>query len=136
MIVLECNQTTFFDIDETVLIWDVPPGMEDQTIVFDNFGINVRLLPHFKHIEQMKRHKARGHTVICWSAGGWAWVKAVIETLKLEQYVDLIIEKPSWFYDDLPAREFMPEINRVYYDYKTLKQKNDTDVNKEDEGEI
>lgn len=121
MIVLPSEQIVYFDVDDTIIIWDVPKHLEDKTIVFDNFGVPVKLLPHFKHIEQMKKHKARGHVIVCWSAGGYAWAEAVVKTLNLEQYVDLVLSKPNWVYDDLPASEFIPEINRVYYKIEDTK---------------
>jgi hypothetical protein len=67
------------------------------------------LLPHRLHIEQLRKHKMRGHTVIVWSAGGYDWAAAVVKTLGLENIVDLVISKPIWVYDDLPPNEFMPK---------------------------
>jgi phosphoserine phosphatase len=59
-------------------------------------------------IEQLKKHKIRGHTIIVWSAGGSKWAAEAIKFLELEAYVDLVIEKPRWMYDDKQAEEFMP----------------------------
>jgi hypothetical protein len=62
----------------------------------------------------MKKHKARGHKIVVWSAGGWEWAKSVVETLELTEIVDLVMSKPAWFYDDIPSSSFMPEHNRIY----------------------
>lgn len=142
MKVLPCSQTTFFDVDDTLVMWNPPnPGdpdiievicptsrtyrgllelMEDGSL--NPVDINpdavevgswtVRIKPHNKHIAQLKAHKDRGHTIIVWSAGGWEWAEAAVRALKLEKYVDLVIEKPTWYYDDLPCQEFMGK--RIY----------------------
>lgn len=47
--------------------------------------------------------------MVVWSAGGWDWAEAVVKTLKLENFVDLVISKPTWTYDDLQPSEFIPK---------------------------
>lgn len=117
------DMVVMFDVDDTLVVWDFPKELDEQAITFDNFGVNVRLLPHYKHIDQMKRHAARGHMIYVWSAGGHEWAGEVIKTLGLEKYVNHIMSKPQWYYDDLRAEEFLPEINRVYYDPLTKLEK-------------
>lgn len=136
MKVLPCKQPTYFDVDDTLVMWNRPAADDPDAIEItcptsrtERFLLEMtddgnlepdtptetvsvgtwteRLKPHKKHIEQLKLHKLRGHTVIVWSAGGWEWAEAVVRALKLEQYVDLVIEKPMWFYDDLMPNEFM-----------------------------
>lgn len=136
MKVLPCSQTTFFDVDDTLIMWNRPsvddPNAieitcptsralraiqdlnEDGSLTPDadvepiEVGTWVeRVTPHKKHIEQLKLHKLRGHTIVVWSAGGWEWAEAAVRALKLEKYVDLVIEKPTWYYDDLQPHEFM-----------------------------
>lgn len=136
MKVLPCNQPTYFDVDDTLIMWNRPvvddPDVieitcptsrtmrtlmemsDDGSLAPDTPSEPVevgswteRVKPHRKHIEELKKHKMRGHTVIVWSAGGWEWAEAVVRALKLEKYVDLVLEKPTWYYDDLPAQEFM-----------------------------
>ena len=114
MHVLNNDMTVFFDIDDTLVLWDIPEDKKDRCIEFNKFGIKVKLLPHLKHIEQIKRHAARGHIVICWSAGGVKWCKEVIKKLKLESYVTLVMCKPQFYYDDLEPQEFLPLSKRIY----------------------
>lgn len=126
MIVIPCKQTTFVDVDDTLVMWNATPEqLEKDGVDFecpgsmhdiDNDGNpewspswTARLLPHKKHIEQIKKHKMRGHTIIVWSQGGFDWAAAVVKALKLEDFVDLVISKPTWMYDDLPAAGFMPK---------------------------
>lgn len=124
MIVIPCKQATFFDVDDTLVMWNATPEeLEARGVDFECPGALVtidedgtesfapawkqRLLPHRYHIEQLIKHKQRGHTIIVWSAGGYDWAAAVVKALKLENYVDLVISKPTWFYDDLMPDEFM-----------------------------
>lgn len=113
--VLQSDKVVFCDIDDTIVKWN-PTQEEINTkgVAFNNYGWQVMLVPHYAHIEQIKRHKAIGHKVIFWSAGGWEWANEVIKTLELTEYADAIMSKPSWFIDDLPASAFMPEHNRIY----------------------
>jgi FMN phosphatase YigB (HAD superfamily) len=126
MLVVNCKQTVFFDVDCTLAMWDATPeqleayGIEIECpgslVDIDNDGNESyapawkqMILPHRKHIEQLKKHKMRGHTVIVWSAGGYDWAEAVIKAFKLAEYVDLVISKPIWCYDDLQPNEFIPK---------------------------
>lgn len=125
MFVMKCQQTVFCDVDDTLVMWNATPDQlekrgitiecpistyyneegEQKTIE----GWTQRLLPHRKHIDQLIKHKLRGHTVIVWSAGGYDWAEAVVKALKLEKIVDLVISKPIWTYDDLQPIEFIPK---------------------------
>lgn len=126
MVVIPCKQIVFFDVDDTLVAWDATPeqleerGIEiicpGSLVSVDEDGTQgfapewkQLILPHRKHIEQLKKHKMRNHTVVVWSAGGWDWAHAAVKALKLEKFVDLVISKPTWTYDDLPASEFMPK---------------------------
>lgn len=111
MIVIRNDQTVYVDVDETLILWDCDPSHPDA---FWIGGQCVR--SHKKHIDQVKKHKARGHQIVIWTQGGYDWAEQAVKLLKLEDYVDLVIRKPMWFYDDITASEFMPEINRIYYD--------------------
>lgn len=111
----------YYDVDDTLVSWRTYPKRGRDSIEFED--------PHTKgsiflnaitpHIDALKSHKLRGHTVIVWSAGGADWAEEVVRKLNLSAYVDACMSKPNWFYDDLPASEFMPEINRKYFPNKT-----------------
>jgi len=124
MIVVPCKQTVFCDVDDTLVLWSpTQEQLEKEGIDFEcpgSFALIddelvksppwiARLVPHKLHIEQLRKHKMRNHTIIVWSAGGWDWAEAVVRTLKLENVVDLVISKPTWVYDDLQPAEFMPK---------------------------
>jgi FMN phosphatase YigB (HAD superfamily) len=92
-----------FDVDDTLVMWDVPSGRERECILFDNFGFAEWLLPHYAHIKLLKQFKVRGQRVIVWSQGGPKWAAEVVKRLGLENWVDRVMSKPKWIVDDLPA---------------------------------
>lgn len=101
---LKSDNNHFYDVDDTLILWDYPTEYENQAIEFDCYGVTVRALPHFKHIENLKRAIARGHHVWVWSQGGWEWAEEVVKKLGLEDIIpnEKIICKPKWIFDDLP----------------------------------
>lgn len=98
MQVLKSNHPTYFDVDGTLALW------KEETFI-----------PNEAIITSIKQHHERGHTVIVWSAGGVNWATRVVLQFGLERYVDYVIAKPSWVYDDLPASEFIPESHRFWF---------------------
>lgn len=129
---IRCNQPVFCDVDDTLIMWNLaPPDHPDSIpitcpytrnrVVTDKdepFGEEQEsevqswteyVVPNKEQVEQLKRHKVRGHTVIVWSAGGYEWAEVAVKALGLEKYVDVVMEKPHWVYDDLPSHEFMPK---------------------------
>lgn len=101
----------FFDVDDTLVSWkyfnEFKEGMIEFIDPYDD--ATLYLEPIKETIEQLKTHKLRHHKVVVWSAGGAEWAEEVAIKLGIDCYVDLYLSKPSWFYDDLPASEFMPE---------------------------
>lgn len=114
--------TVFWDVDDTLVKWGnaTPEEMNDaipitcpiSSAIIDEEDVIVQpwteyLRPHKKHIAQIKLHKMRGHRNIVWSAGGAEWAEAVVQALGIEEYVDIVMGKPSWYYDDLRCDEYM-----------------------------
>jgi len=51
---------------------------------------------------------ARGHAIVVWSGGGADWAEAVVKALKLEEFVDVVTAKPTYYIDDIAgAREWI-----------------------------
>lgn len=104
----------YFDCDDTLVSWKTYPKRSKNSVEFEDPHTHeclyLEAIP--QTIEAMKSHKLRGHTVIVWSAGGADWAEEVVRKLNISKYVDAVMSKPDLFYDDLPASEFMPEINR------------------------
>ena len=113
--VLESDNVMYVDIDETLVLWEATSEQKQKYGVdFDHFGEPAVLVPHKKHIQIIKNSKARGHTIVFWSQGGYEWCKQIVTKLGLLGYADAILSKPKWFLDDLPSSAFMPEANRIY----------------------
>ena len=116
MIIIK-GPTAYCDVDDTLVSWKTYPKRGKNSVEFidpyDNSALYLNVI--HEHVEALKLHKLRGHNVVVWSAGGGEWAEVVVKKLQLESYVDLCIDKPHWFYDDLPASQFMPEISRKYY---------------------
>lgn len=101
-----------FDVDDTLVIWGDFYGVPHEgavPFICPYSGGTNYLIPHKKHIQLLKQYTGRGMCVMVWSAGGTQWAKSVINTLGLEDYVDLIITKPSKLIDDLPLNEIFPK---------------------------
>lgn len=108
MQIIHNDMTAYCDVDDTLILWQPGP---DQLFDDPLFIGGIPVWPHKVHIEKIKQHKVRGHFVVVWSAGGSVWAETAVKLLKLEEYVDLIICKPQWAWDDLPPEQF---IRRCY----------------------
>jgi hypothetical protein len=113
VITIASNQTVYFDVDETLVLWNVTPSSSSRLVEIKAPHFTEWLLPHHEHIERLKRHKRRGDAVVVWSQGGALWAEAVVTALGLTEFVDACLQKPSAYYDDLPAAEFMG--SRLYF---------------------
>lgn len=99
--ILKGDHSFFSDIDETLIMHNT---IDKDIVIQDPYdGKKRQYKMHKKHIKLLKDHKARGYTVIVWTANGYKWAKAVVKALGLKKHVDLIMTKPSKFCDDLPA---------------------------------
>jgi hypothetical protein len=99
------------DVDDTLVIWDWKPfdpeGTNLVSIANPEANCSELVMPHDRHIQLIRQFKARGHTIVVWSQGGWAWAESVVKTLGIENLVDLVMDKPNWYIDDLPSEAFM-----------------------------
>lgn len=110
MQVIKSTKTYYCDVDETLLLFnsvDMYPQEALVAITDPASGITTHAFPHKRHIELMRQMKARGYTVVVWSAGGHEWAARAVRALGIEKMVDVVIGKPDWFCDDLPASSYM-----------------------------
>ncbi len=116
MLVIDKENTIFFDVDDTLVLWDVvraDTDLDKLVQILDPYdGTMTFLRPHLPHITLLKNHFARGSHIVVWSQGGYQWVEAVVKALGLEQYVHQCMTKPRAYVDDLPADAWMKE--RIY----------------------
>ena len=105
----------FFDVDDTILIWEgnaYKPGKGKVKVIDPTDDRPRYLKPHKRHVEFLKKCAKRGYQVTVWSAGGWAWAEAAVKALQLEQYVTKVETKPLKYVDDLEAHQILG--SRVY----------------------
>lgn len=107
---MKCHKPIYCDVDDTLLMWNIPdnkyPSHKWVTVEYE--GFSQKLVVNTEVVEALKKHKARGSTVIVWSLAGSGWAEAAVKALGLEEYVDLTLEKPWILYDDLDPGEFLP----------------------------
>lgn len=112
-LVFKTDQVVCIDCDDTLVMWALDDTSKNIPIEDPYIpGVINYVTPHEKHVKLVQQYKGRGFTVIVWSAGGVEWAHNVVKALKLEDYVDIVLTKPSRYVDDLPCGEWMG--NRVY----------------------
>ena len=110
MVEIKNDNVAYFDVDETLLIYDFPQEKMNEAIqVSIEGGPSVYVVPHRVHVEQVRRHKAWGNGVVVWSRSGWQWAKAAVIALGLDKYVDAVAAKPFYYYDDKKCCEILGE---------------------------
>ena len=92
---------TCFDVDDTLISY----GGSSIGIVQGVFIQHVD--PIVENIEALKKHKKWGQHIVVWSRSGHKWAEAVVIALKLEKYVDQVMCKPLFYYDDIPVEKWM-----------------------------
>lgn len=96
-----CGPTAYFDVDDTLVMWEIPEGFQEDLVTVVCRDYAELLAPNKHNIKLLKKMAARGHSVIVWSAGGADWAEAVVKALELEDYVHVVTGKPTYWIDDL-----------------------------------
>jgi len=111
MIEINSDNVAFFDVDETLLMTTIPPNRLGETIQVGIEGSShtMTVVPHREHVEQLKRHKQWGNGVVVWSRSGVKWAKAAVVALGLTDYVDAVMSKPFYYYDDKTCCQILGE---------------------------
>ena len=108
MQVIDEKPTVYFDIDNTLVLWNDKSSVSVVRVPdVDVEGKYYRLSIHQKHVQLLLRYHKQGYNIVVWSAAGSRWAANVIKALGLEEIVDLAISKPTRYVDDLDASEFM-----------------------------
>lgn len=121
MFVIPGDNIVFFDVDNTLIMWDPPEDQLDKAVdlpmLESPYGQDfVKVVPHKAHLTMIQRHYQLGNTVVVWSKSGPRWAEHVVKFFNLQDYVHAVCGKPSCFYDDLKPEEFMVE--RRYFTNK------------------
>jgi len=116
----------YFDVDDTLIVTDI--GHEDSVPVKFGGMTNYKR-PHRPHIEELKKLKKEGWSIVVWThnSGGVDWAVAVCEALGIDELVDAFMWKPSRYYDDLPAHEFMTHSHYLDIDDGNTKKHGSSD---------
>ena len=110
-----------FDVDETLVHWEPFEGA--KPLVIKHGPYSEVCYPNLEIIKRIKKAKVRGQYVIVHSQGGVDWAESAVKALQLEDYVDLIMTKVKWFWDDVPPNEWASVI-----DLSPIKDKNERKV--------
>ena len=115
MDILRSDRVCYFDVDETLILWVSPEeaAQNENSIRLEHNGEERHIVPHSKHVQAVKDFKFRGQGVVVWSQGGYKWAAKVVQELKLEKYVDLVLCKPAWIFDDKDPEEWL---GKRYYE--------------------
>jgi hydroxymethylpyrimidine pyrophosphatase-like HAD family hydrolase len=116
VIVIKGDNPIYFDVDDTLIMWDIPSDRTHEAIDIHCYGVTSVVRPHHKHIELLKLTCQRDRQIIVWSQRGYKWAEAVVKVLKLEEYVDAILTKPIAYVDDLAVEDWM--VGRIYINDK------------------
>lgn len=97
-----CGPTAFFDCDDTLLMWSIPDGFDENDLVQVRCrGLVDELAPNKYNIDLLKKMATRGHAIVVWSGGGSDWADAVVKALGLTKYVSVVTSKPTYYIDDV-----------------------------------
>lgn len=99
--VFENDTPVYFDVDNTLVMHGDEANEKVVKFVDPYTGFIHKLVPNKSHIGMLKRCKGRGRGIVVWSHAGVGWAKSVVDTLGLQDYVDLIITKPEVYCDDV-----------------------------------
>lgn len=115
---LEEGQVAYFDVDDTLILWEgcseaVLYGADHDPMEMNFKGKRLYVRPLMTHVDQLIEQSCKGLKIVVWSAGGADWAEAVVQHLGLEAYVDVILTKPNFFYDDHKPEDFMR--NHFYF---------------------
>ena len=109
MVTFKERKTVYFDVDDTLISWYPCTADTEGATHFNINGHEYYKKAIKPNIEGLKAHHRAGHLVVVWSAGGSDHAKNVIEALGIEKFVDVVLTKPDYYYDDKPAVEWMPQ---------------------------
>lgn len=114
MIILDKENLRMVDVDDTLVMHKINGHDNKRSVIITDplGGDKIVLYQNLAMIRLIKEEYARGATIIVWSRGGYEWAKNVVEALKLQKYVTMIMSKPTIYFDDKPVEEWLKD--RVY----------------------
>jgi FMN phosphatase YigB (HAD superfamily) len=123
MIVIKGKKYTYFDVDDTLIMWDydLKSSPENHVQLKEQWehGHTLTLCKNPLAIAALIDAKERGDVIVVWSQSGADWAEEAVNKLGLVDFVDLCISKPHVWYDDIPAERVFTDridIGKQYYE--------------------
>lgn len=89
------------DVDDTLIMWSIPEDYKGPLVTTNYQGFKDVGIPNLAAVYHLKKMKARGYSVIVWSAGGSDWAECAVKALGIEDWVDVISPKIDFHLDDV-----------------------------------
>lgn len=100
MKLIESDRVSFFDCDDTLIMWD-KIDLDLPTVT-----INGRIFQiHTKHVQKILDYHTMGFITFVWSNSGHKWAESVVKALGLEDKVTYVMCKPHRIFDDVKKLE-------------------------------
>jgi hypothetical protein len=119
MITFQGNRSVYFDVDDTLMEWTQCEKDDPLAVEIKNNGFVFYKRPIQVHVDELRNQKMAGNTVVVWSAGGAKWAEAVLIALNLQEYVDVVLTKPDFYYDDKEVNYWFPKKRYYFAEEKT-----------------
>lgn len=116
------RRTCYFDVDDTLIEWKLCDEHDPDAVKIDNGHVFYKRRIQ-DHIDELKNQKMTGNIVVVWSAGGAEWAATVIKALDLEDYVDVCLTKPDFYYDDKDVDDWFPTKRYYHHEVKSSSHK-------------
>ena len=102
---IELTNIICFDVDQTLVRWR--DYNHNTKPMVNSDGTTVFFEPFDSHIKYLKQLKEKGHTILVWSKAGKNHAKRIVTILELNDFVDVVADKPSCYFDDVPVEKWI-----------------------------
>ena len=89
------------DVDDTLVMWTIPQDYKGSLVTTNYQGFKDTGIPNLHAVNHLKKMKARGYSIIVWSAGGSDWAEVAVEALGIQDWVDVVMPKIDFHLDDV-----------------------------------
>jgi len=106
MLVIKNRNVFCYDIDDTVILWDeksrdLTADVKNRLVIICPYdGKPYSFLVHKRHVDFIKREKAKGSYIIAWSRSEAPWAEVAVKALGLDMHTDQVMSKPMKVLDD------------------------------------
>jgi phosphoserine phosphatase len=91
-----------FDVDDTLVMWEIPENAKEEDLVtIECRGLVQRKYVNKYNLNLLKNMAKSGHAIIVWSKGGSDWAEAVVNSLGIDDLVNTVGGKLTYYIDDI-----------------------------------